>query len=384
MGTRMWCSKCQCDVVTELAPDNRRVLCATCGSALGESSASQVVAPRSSRTVEARELLDRWANNQLSDPFGPPKKRVNETLPVSEPIAAERPIVGATAEAHVSSAVTDKITPTVSAAPASKPAPLDSGSHPTVGVELDRITNEILARVEKMTRRIEHAPVADRTPVTNVVPTETVPVVPAHPVAAEPPISVATKEMPASESEISPPTVSAPTRRFDEPARASVIEATESESRADSDATTVAETSNSPMKTKKSAVVGNVGQGLAYIGILGITAGFSLVILGSFGGSARWAPTGWLIATIGQMLLFLGVVTLVSAGMEQSSTEVKALLDDRMRAMTERLEFLGQKIIRIEQGRPHAEPRAPYFLANADKADKHNAAQQANDLSHDV
>ena len=76
---RMWCEKCQTDVGTEVAPDNRRVLCAICGHALGETATSQLDQPRRpSRTTEARELLDRWANSRPLDPFGPPKKRVTE------------------------------------------------------------------------------------------------------------------------------------------------------------------------------------------------------------------------------------------------------------------------------------------------------------------
>lgn len=94
-----------------------------------------------------------------------------------------------------------------------------------------------------------------------------------------------------------------------------------------------------------------VGQGLAYLGILGLTAGTSLVIVGYFGGPASYAPTGWLVATIGQMMLFLGVVTLVSNGMEHTSTEVRRAVDERVGEVTERLEKLGRRMIRIERGR---------------------------------
>lgn len=94
-----------------------------------------------------------------------------------------------------------------------------------------------------------------------------------------------------------------------------------------------------------------VGQGLAYLGILGLTAGTSLVIVGYFGGPASYAPTGWLVATIGQMMLFLGVVTLVSNGMEHTSAEVRRAVDDRVGEVTERLEKLGRRMIRIERGR---------------------------------
>lgn len=57
-----------------------------------------------------------------------------------------------------------------------------------------------------------------------------------------------------------------------------------------------------------------------------------------FGGPASYAPTGWLMATAGQMLLFFGVVTLVSGGLEQTTEQVN-----------KRIEQLGDHIIRIEQ-----------------------------------
>ena len=80
------------------------------------------------------------------------------------------------------------------------------------------------------------------------------------------------------------------------------------------------------------------GQWLAYIGVLGLTIGTAIVVYGHFGGYANYTPTGWLITTVGQMLLFLGVINLVSGGMEQSSDEV-----------SQRIEILGEHILRIEQ-----------------------------------
>ena len=74
--------------------------------------------------------------------------------------------------------------------------------------------------------------------------------------------------------------------------------------------------------------------------------GASLVLYGYFGGPAAYAPTEWLIATAGQMLLFLGIVTLVSGGMEQTTCEV-----------ARRIDVLGHHLVRIGQegaaSRPH-------------------------------
>lgn len=69
-----------------------------------------------------------------------------------------------------------------------------------------------------------------------------------------------------------------------------------------------------------------------------MTAGACMVVWSYFGGPATYAPTGWLLATAGQMLLFFGVVTLVSGGLEQTTDQVN-----------KRIEQLGDHIIRIEQ-----------------------------------
>ncbi len=79
------------------------------------------------------------------------------------------------------------------------------------------------------------------------------------------------------------------------------------------------------------------GHWLAYTGVLGLTIGTAVVVGGYFGGYSNYTPTGWLIVTVGQMLLFLGVINLVSGGMEQSSDEV-----------AHRIEVLGERLMRIE------------------------------------
>jgi len=89
---------------------------------------------------------------------------------------------------------------------------------------------------------------------------------------------------------------------------------------------------------KSSKWVTLAGQLFAYLGVGGLTIGTVLVLMGYFGGPASYATTGWLITTAGQMLLFLGVVTLVSGGMEQTTQEV-----------ARRIDTLGERLVRIEQ-----------------------------------
>jgi hypothetical protein len=89
---------------------------------------------------------------------------------------------------------------------------------------------------------------------------------------------------------------------------------------------------------KKTNWVALAGQLLAYAGVALLTVGASMVLHGYFSGSSDYTPTGWLVTTAGQMLLFLGVITLVSGGMEQTSEDV-----------TRRVDMLGEHILRIEQ-----------------------------------
>ena len=81
-----------------------------------------------------------------------------------------------------------------------------------------------------------------------------------------------------------------------------------------------------------------IGQLCAYGGVAVLTLGTVMVLSGYFGGPTNYAPTGWLVAAVGQMLLFLGVVTLVSGGMEQTVDEVSW-----------RIDHLAEQIMHLEQ-----------------------------------
>jgi hypothetical protein len=91
------------------------------------------------------------------------------------------------------------------------------------------------------------------------------------------------------------------------------------------------------------------GQLLAYSGVGLLTIGTVLVLWGYFGDIEQYASTGWLVSTAGQMLLLLGIVTLVAGGMQQTTHEV-----------SQRIEHLGGKIIRIEQSTDKI-LRGPHF-----------------------
>jgi hypothetical protein len=112
------------------------------------------------------------------------------------------------------------------------------------------------------------------------------------------------------------------------------------------------------------------GQLLAYVGVAVLTTGSALVLLGYFGGQPAYAPTGWLVATAGQMLLFLGVITLVSGGMQQTTHEVST-----------RVAHLDGRMIRIEQTAEQL-LNGPHFGRERAKKPSSKATNDGEDAQH--
>ncbi|WP_339909766.1 hypothetical protein [Symmachiella dynata] len=100
-----------------------------------------------------------------------------------------------------------------------------------------------------------------------------------------------------------------------------------------------------------------LGQILAYIGVLSLTIGSTFVLWGFFGDKPHYAPMGWLVLTAGQMLLFLGIVTIVSGGIEQTTSTV----DIQFTA-------LNEQILRIEQA-VHSQTATGPAAAGSSKRD---------------
>jgi len=115
---------------------------------------------------------------------------------------------------------------------------------------------------------------------------------------------------------------------------------------------------------RRTNVTSLIGQTLSYLGVLGLTVGTSMVILGHFGGYSEYTPTGWLVTTVAQMLLFLGVINLVSGGIEQNNEDV-----------SQRISALGEQLLRIEQST--AKPHVPSVAWLQDQAEP-GAAEPEN------
>lgn len=125
-----------------------------------------------------------------------------------------------------------------------------------------------------------------------------------------------------------------------------------------------------------------VGQIFAYLGIICLTAGTCGVIVSYFGGPASYAPYGWLGATIGQMFLFLGIVILISAGMEQTSQELRQTVDQRMDEVTQRLDQIGTQIMRIEEANLNGPPK-PHMLPQTDHERSRTSRQNSDSIRND-
>jgi hypothetical protein len=113
------------------------------------------------------------------------------------------------------------------------------------------------------------------------------------------------------------------------------------------------------------------GQILAYVGVGLLTIGTTLVLWGYFGGPANYAPTGWLVTTAGQMLLFLGVVTLISGGMQQTTHEV-----------AQRVTFLGEHMLRIEEATQQV-LQGPHFTSARGAAELTKSPAQGDAGEHE-
>ncbi|MBC7821537.1 MAG: hypothetical protein IAG10_32020 [Planctomycetaceae bacterium] len=343
----MWCGKCQADVAAEVSPDNQRVFCTICGALLSTIDlppTRPITEKLGDRTKDARELLKRWSSGQVLDPFGPiPKTLTPPSLPV--PLSDPIPISSATTKE--SAALVSVSAPVFVAAEATIPNVPDVERPSLPEVTRDLVTerplppiqNPLAAAIEPSRSFVAPnlnplvAPPDATPPVSPIISAPLIAVAPTHNFhrvdAAHPTdhFASAKKAMTPTEEAMGPfgakPTVNETKR---EPRRPMLWFPTW-------DPAVWRSESNSTGSWSSMA-----GQFLAYTGVLGLTAGTCLVVWSYFGGPANYAPMGWLLATAGQMLLFFGVVTLVSGGLEQTTEQVN-----------KRIEQLGDHIIRIEQ-----------------------------------
>jgi hypothetical protein len=276
-----------------------------CASCSGELSSGQPNVPET-KTRHALELLERWSRSPLLDPFGPVPGTPDS---IADNVPLDRPVRSAKAPR-----------------PKSKPVFRIDSSHveSETGTDMDA---DVGPELETL------APASSETQT-----------------AETPRPEMAAVETPAADTGLE-------THRIDQAHQASVpaphfdVQAAIQQS-----------------EQRKGNWLGLAGQLLAYLGVALLTVGTAMVLWGYFGGPKNYAPTGWLITTAGQMLLFLGVITLVSGGMEQTTEEVRT-----------QIEGLGQQILRIEQSSRHQRMGGPHFSVRQ-LAD--SETEQESDKSH--
>jgi hypothetical protein len=274
----MWCSSCRADVAAELSTDNRRMLCARCQSELGVAAFETPRVGNAPRAVEterdARELLARWSAQNLLDVASTPP-----TAPRS------------------SSAVTRE--------------------NP---VTRDNFVTMPEHRFDPPRPEIP-APSAQFMAANNEIP-ESSPTVPAD---SEPIKSKANKQTDRKQKQIRPQFARGTDGDFAHHREPSNDPSDNLEPSLDQDH--VVRDALQKQLARRTNWSTAAGQLCAYAGVGLLTCGTVLVMWSYFGGPAEYMPKGWLTAAVGQMLLFLGVVTLISAGMEQTVHEVSWRID---------------------------------------------------------
>ncbi len=281
----MWCANCHADVAAEISEDQQRVHCATCQTDIGSAESLRA----SSKTKEARELLERWANSEMIDPYGPVKQPAPKVSGGTMPLASEfKPTE--IAEQSLSQNI---IPPAVDVPPLTKPQAVKSqATKPQPKFRLDgahSLGNESESYLASPPQKITQ------------------------------PKTAATHDRGGERIFLHQGHRSAPPAPH-------------------FDAQQMLQQPKEETTAKTTSVMTLFGQWMAYFGVLILTGGAAMVISGYFGGPEHFTSTGWLVSTFGQMLLFLGVVTLVSGGMEQTTDEVKR-----------QVELLGNRIIHFEQ-----------------------------------
>ena len=361
----MWCPRCHTEVAAEIAQNGQSLLCTSCGTEI-----QRIYAPSlHPDTRSARELLERWSKAELHDVAA----ESATTGPVQDPPGAVRAEVAAANHELPPLAVPPQAASTESS---------------------DELASDPAARRERPERAKPERPLPKPRTTWRVDAAHSV----TQPVAPPPPpvpprrphFAAVVGDEAAMPSPLTPPPVDVKLAqaRTPDPVPTPVTSRAESISHEaphrtnfpDSVAARMATSANvlqrrldpahaslggphfdlqsflaeDSRKPGKSESIW--GQVLAYAGVGLITVGTTLVLWGWFGQVPQYAPTGWLVCTVGQMLLFLGVITLISGGMQQTSHEV-----------TRRVEYLGDRILRFENTADQL-LRGPHFQETRERA----------------
>lgn len=286
----MWCPSCRADVAAELSTDNRRMMCARCHTDIGVAAGASVQIPHAPRTTEAerdaRELLARWS-----------------TQNVLEPVAALKPIPKSLGQSDL-----PQMPPSELRFDASKPATPSPTSPFLTAVREQPATVISMSAPTVISPQPVNSPTHSSSSITGSGGSDQ---------------SIASVTTPKTESHSD--------LEFD---------------RRDAHDHVVHEELHQPVRRRPGWFT-LAGQLCAFAGVGLLTCGTVLVMWSYFGGPNRYMPTGWLIAAVGQMLLFLGVIALISSGLDQTSHEVGWRVDhlaEEVHSMSLALEQLERRM----------------------------------------
>ena len=384
----MWCPRCHTEVAAEIAQNGQSLNCTSCGTEI-----QRIYAPSlHPDTRSARELLERWSKGDLLE--GVPGAAAEATPPLAAPatetpreatsplreMAASSPPPpsatdssdeGAGAEAAHSRRDRPERTKPERPTPKSRTTWRVDAAH-TVTQPAAPLPPPVPPKRPHFSTVVGDAATGAGSPPKAPIPAAPTTTTPAVERVVEPlqatnfePAEDARREEPAAPESAArpvapqrPPVASAVQHRLDPPHAALGGPHFDLQTFLTQDA----------RKPGRSESIW--GQVLAYAGVGLITVGTTLVLWAWFSKSpqyANYAPTGWLVCTVGQMLLFLGVTTLISGGMQQTSHEV-----------TRRVEYLGDRILRFEQSADQL-LRGPHFNEIRDQAKARAGASHSAD-----
>jgi hypothetical protein len=328
----MWCEHCQADRAAEASAETKEITCATCGTRL----TSQQFGKLDRQMQQARELLDRWSKEPLLEPYSPlPDKHASHLSELRDSEASE-------SREQISESLSDALTGESDVEFSSMGDQIEkifaksrrAKFRYDVAHRSDSEDQPLDALEESVSKKLSHA-IDDAEILEDAAPR--------NPSRAETLSEEARRSVSFADSSPSTPTIptgdrisSVKVHRTDPPPQQT----------APATHLNIQQLIEERLehKSRKIDWMMMAGQWLAYLGVLAMTAGGAVIVYGYFGGAEGMTPRGWMLTTAGQMLLFLGIVTLISNGMERSSEEI-----------TDRIDILGEQLFRFE-----AETRAHF------------------------
>lgn len=376
----MYCKTCEAEVAAEVSADGKSLLCTTCGSEVRKSYAPSL----SDEARSARELLERWSSEEEPDPFASHKKPAGdsqrrtgqeEQAASKRPADSPKPSSAKPEPPHVQPPYKPGIVhradageslsgPKIRRRPGSSP-PRDRYDEAESGNLLDRpqrrpsrpeptadfaATDEAVSRPSSRDEKLFEpaSPARGRT-------------AQSVPKGQQKVFRVDAAHTRTVSADDDGPTIPPPHRR---PAP-SLPDGHRVDARHGIPAPHMRTESFVPDRSGRPGRVESMaGQLLAYGGVGLLTVGTALILWGYFGGPVQYAPTGWLVATVGQMILFLGVVTLISGGMQQTTHEVG-----------QHVAHLGERLGRIEETTEMA-LNGPHYMSRRTGASRQAAGVQ--------